>query len=609
MPRYPDSFIDLIRERVDLVELVGRQVPLKKQGNGWLGLCPFHHEKTPSFSVRPDKGYKCFGCGVGGDAFDFVMRSRGCGFNEAVEELASLTGLPLPRTSTETPEERQRVERRQQLLELLTMVREFYRAALQAPGGASARHYLAQRGVHAQTIQREGLGYAPAGWNHLLDRFGGGDAAVELLESAGLVTRKSQGERPYDRFRDRLIFPIHDLKGRCVGFGGRLIGPGEPKYLNSPETELFQKGKLLYGLESAREAIRREGAAMVVEGYMDRLALVEHGILPVVATLGTALTADHLKLLWQHTRRIHFCFDGDAAGEKAAWRALELYFDGLEADRHADFLFLPSGEDPDQLVRREGAAGFVQRIGSAVAPVDFLVQRLSAGLHLSAPEGRAAVVHRAQPLLAKVRDPLLRELYLETLGQRLQLPIPWVQGANRVHPAGPRVGQPPPQRVPVTRRAGTAARVTRQRDHEQALLALLLRHPRLVSEYEEELGRLHLENAQLAPLLTELISMASRSVRPPDHPPWAWFSNPELNRCAQDVLASEEVAPEQVEQELAGCLISVRLQALRRERLNLMRRIDLEGDQDHGLTARCRALKLEEQRMLEQKTMPPGATG
>ncbi|MBF0270732.1 MAG: DNA primase [Magnetococcales bacterium] len=595
MPRYPDTLIDLIRERVDLLELVGRRVTLKKQGTGWQGLCPFHNEKTPSFSVRPDKGYKCFGCGEGGDAFDFVMKSKGVGFNEAVEELAAMTGISLPRDGPEDPETARREESRRRVLEMLAAVRAWYREELTAPGGNMARRYLADRGLKPATVENEGLGYAPGGWSRLLDRFGGGEAAGELLEQAGLVTRKAPGERLYDRFRDRIIFPIHDLKGRCVGFGGRLMGPGEPKYLNSPETEVFQKGKLLYGLETARESIRKSGSAIVVEGYMDRLSLVDKGVLPVVATLGTALTPDHLRLLWQQTRKIHFCFDGDAAGEKAAWRALELFFDGLEADRHAAFLFLPPGEDPDEVVRREGAAGFARRIEGAIAPIEFLVRRLGAGLNAADPEGRAALMHRARPLLAKVKDPLLRELYAETLGQRLHIPLRFAQG---VRPPEPRPVRASPAPRPV-RQGQTPS----QRDHEQALLALLLRHPRLAKEREEELSRLQLENAQLAALLTELIEWGQQGADSSGRWPPERFSTPEMARRVQEILAAEELSPDLADEEFDGCLISVHVKTLRRERMNLMRRIDLEGDHDNTLTSRCRALKLEERRVLERKTV------
>ncbi|MBF0439788.1 MAG: DNA primase [Magnetococcales bacterium] len=601
MPRYPDSLINLIRERVDLLELIGRQVTLKKQGSSWMGLCPFHNEKTPSFSLHPDKGYKCFGCGEGGDAFAFLMKSKGIGFTEAVEELAAMTGTPLPRShEAEDPEAIRRRESRRRVLEILSATRDFYQEQLAAPIGSSARHYLEARGLKPETIRRAGLGFAPLGWTRVLDRFGGGDAAGELLEMAGLVVRKDAGEKLYDRFRDRIIFPILDLKGHCVAFGGRLMGPGEPKYLNSPETDVFQKGKLLYGLNDAQIAIQKASGAIVVEGYMDRLALVDHGLENVVATLGTALTTDHLRLLWQRTRKIYFCFDGDSAGEKAAWRALEMVFDGLEADHHASFLFLPKGEDPDQVVRREGAAGFLERIKTGLSPIEFLIRHLGVGLSAHSPEGRAALVHRARPLLSKVKDPLLRELYAETLSQRLQIPTQFAQATTRRPLA--ETGRIPP-RMPPRPVHTPNRRAMAERDHEQALLALVLRYPRFVMEREEELSRLQLENAQLFALLTELIELGHQFKETPEIWPMSRLSSKEMGQWVRTILAAEELAPEMAEREFEGCLTSIHIKALRQERVRLMRQIDLEGDFDNTLIKRCCALKLEEQRVLGDKVV------
>ncbi|MEO5332229.1 MAG: DNA primase [Magnetococcus sp. YQC-5] len=612
MPRYPDSFIDLIRERVDLLELVSRQVTLKRQGSSWLGLCPFHNEKTPSFNVRPGKGFKCFGCGVGGDAFEFLMKLKGFGFNEAVEELAGMVGIPLPRIEQEDPQAIRQREARNRLLDLLSATREFYREQLAAPVGEQARHYLKERGVKPETIQRFGLGYAPLGWTHLLDRFGGGEAAGELLESAGLVTSKAPGEKRYDRFRNRLMFPIQDIKGRCVAFGGRILGPGEPKYLNSPETELFQKGKLLYGLEAAQEAMQKAGSALVVEGYMDRLALVEHGLENVVATLGTAMTHEHVRLLWQRTRKIIFCFDGDAAGEKAAWRGLEMVLDGLEADRHVIFLFFPSGEDPDQVVRREGAKGFEERIKRGITPMEFMIRKLGVGLDPQTPEGRAGLVHRARPLLEKVKDPLLRELYTETLSQRVHIPMHYARVETLRRPeeksfrsqgsSGAKVPYKPYNVTSkVKQELRQPANKVASRNHEQALLALLLRLPRLVKEREEELSRLELEDRQLGGMLAELIEMGHEYVEAPASWPKKPFANREMSRMADAILASEEMTLELAEQEFDGCLISIHIQALRKERMRLMRQMDLEGDDDARLFKRCCALKLEEERVLGDK--------
>ncbi|MBF0295556.1 MAG: DNA primase [Magnetococcales bacterium] len=596
MPRYPESLIDQIRDRVDLLELVGRQVHLKKQGANWLGLCPFHNEKTPSFSVRPDRGYKCFGCGASGDLFDFVMKSKSLDFNAAVEELAGQAGIRLPDTRQEDPEAARKRQAQDRLLELLAAARGFYQERLASPVGARARHYLAERGMKEETARRFGLGFAPPGWSQVLDRFGGGEAAAELLAQAGLVTRKAPGEKWYDRFRNRLMFPIADLKGRCVAFGGRVLDAGEPKYLNSPESELFQKGKLLYGLDTAQEAIRKEGGVIVVEGYMDRLSLAEHGLEHTVATLGTAMTPEHLRLLWQRTHRIHFCFDGDAAGEKAAWRALELVLDGLDADRHVGFLFLPKGEDPDQVVRREGAEGFAARLRKGVSPIEFLLRHLGNGLELHTPEGRAALAHRARPMLGRIRDPLLRELYAQTLGQRLEIPVQYALEPET---------RPP---VPMARRVErpTRAVAVMERNHEQALLALLLRQPRLVMEREEELSRLKLENAQLLELLTEMIELGHGFADPPSSWPLEQFPTRELSLRARSILAAEETPLELAEEEFEGCLVSLHLKALRLERGRLMRRLEREGDEDGSLLKRCCALKLEEERMLCNKKAGEG---
>lgn len=600
MPRYPDSFVELLRERVDLLELVGRHVQLKKQGASWQGLCPFHHEKTPSFNLHPDRGFKCFGCGVGGDAFAFVMKIKGIGFSEALEELAAMSGIPLPKVGPDDPQAEQRREFRQRLLDLLAATKAFYREQLQAPIGGQAREYLRKRGLKATTIDRFGLGFAPLGWSHVLDRFGGGDAAGELLEQAGLVTRKAPGEKLYDRFRNRIIFPIHDIKGRCVAFGGRILGVGEPKYLNSPETELFQKGKLLYGLDSALAAIHKEGSGIVVEGYMDRLALVDHGLEHVIATLGTAMTSDHLKLLWQRTRKIYFCFDGDAAGEKAAWRALELVLDGLEADRHAVFLFLPQGEDPDEVVRREGAQGFLDRLKTGMTPMEFLIRQLGVGLNVHSPEGRAALVHRVTPLLNKVKDPLLRQLYAETLSQRLHIPAHFAQVVNQT-PAPMRGTVDIPFVSPRPKRRMPNRSTPVERDHEQMLLALVLRQPRYVKEREEELSRLRLENAQLSELLTELIGLGHQFFEAPVSWPLEKLSGFEMVKCAQNILLAEETELEFADKEFEGCLVSLHVKALHMEKKRLMRQIDLEGDADASLFKKCRALTLEEQRVRGDK--------
>ncbi|MBF0189222.1 MAG: DNA primase, partial [Magnetococcales bacterium] len=439
---FTDSFLDALRDRIDMVELVSRHVTLKRSGGNWLGLCPFHDEKTPSFSVRPDRGfYKCFGCGAGGDAIAFLMQIKGATFPEAVEELAAISGLPLPESRPVTPEQsRQRRERQEQYTRMERIAR-YFSEQLQHPPAEGARRYLQKRGLSRRSIERFGIGFAPPGWSGLIDHFAGGRAALDLLEPLGLVIRKESGNAGYDRFRNRIIFPIRDLRGRCIAFGGRAMNPEEPKYINSPETVLFNKSRTLFGLNLAQEAIRREGSALVVEGYMDVISLAEHGISNSVAPLGTALTSDHLQMLWSRTHRILFCFDGDTAGRKAAWRAAERTLDGLDADRHAGFVFLPDGVDPDDMVRREGADRMRDRlVNSAHSLRDLLFSKMGEGLDLEGPEGRAATMHRALPFIERIRDPLLRALYVEEFRSRLHLPESWQPAQGGPGQGGPGQG-------------------------------------------------------------------------------------------------------------------------------------------------------------------------
>ncbi|MBF0453600.1 MAG: DNA primase [Magnetococcales bacterium] len=575
MARYPESLIEEIRERIDLLEVVGQYVNLKKNGVNWLGLCPFHSEKTPSFNVRPDKGfYKCFGCGKGGDAFDFLIKIKGVDFFEAIEELAGIAGIPLPKLTRDTPKQSQEKQEREKLRQRLASALSFFRQTLHAPHGQLARRYLSDRGLKPETIEKFQLGYAPPGWSNLLDHFGNQESLSKELEKVGLVVRKDEENRQYDRFRDRIIFPIFDLKGHCIAFGGRALGSGQPKYINSPETPLYRKGDILYGLEKNQEAIQREEQVLVVEGYMDLIALANHGIDPVVATLGTALTPNHLRLLWRRTRRILFCFDGDRAGEDAAWRALEQVIDGLKADRTAQFLFLGQNEDPDEVVRREGAAGFKKLMERATPLIDFLIRRLGRGLTLDSPEGRAALVHRVRPFLEKVGDPLLRELYADTVGQRYNIPLhrvvsdraterkvtpsppPWIGSAQRSRPGGREENRP--GRV-------FQAPVTFGRDVEQLLLYLLLRKPGRIVEQEDQLGELALENPQFAQLLTDLLGVEAEKLEQEGFDLFNHLSSPGLLATAREILSKEEIIPESEEEELLGCMTAIQIQQTKKE--------------------------------------------
>ncbi|MFP4181655.1 MAG: DNA primase, partial [Thiohalospira sp.] len=361
--RIPQNFIDDLVSRTDIVEVIGERVPLKRKGREYAACCPFHDERTPSFYVSPEKQfYHCFGCGAHGTALGFLMDYGHLSFPEAVEDLAGRLGLDVPR---EGDDGRPPAPDRTPLYETLAAAADYYRAMLRRHDQARrAADYLKGRGVSGATARDYGLGFAPPGWRNLLPALGGGEETRKRLVEAGLLIERDDGG-VHDRFRDRVIFPIHDHRGRPIAFGGRILGDGEPKYLNSPESPVFHKGRELYGLYEARRALRRLDRLLVVEGYMDVIALAGAGVHHAVATLGTATTADHLDRAFRLTGEVVFCFDGDRAGREAAWRALENALPVLRDGRSVRFLFLPEGEDPDTLVRREGGAAFGERENAA----------------------------------------------------------------------------------------------------------------------------------------------------------------------------------------------------------------------------------------------------
>ena len=410
----PQDFIGDLVARADVVEVIGRRVQLKKAGREFKACCPFHDEKTPSFTVSPTKGfYHCFGCGAHGTPIDFLMEFDHMSFPEAVETLANSMGLEVPRTESDRP-----ARRYDELFELTSRVERFWQNALRE--NDAAVNYLKQRGIDGTTAKRFGLGYAVDGWSTLLDKFGTSPEAIERLLAAGLIIRKDNGGH-YDRFRDRITFPIRDARGRCIGFGGRAMGDGEPKYLNSPETVLFHKGRELYGLFEARQALRQIERLVVVEGYMDVVALARHGIDFSVATLGTATTMDHLNRLFRLTENIDFCFDGDRAGKQAAWRALETALPQIREGRQVRFVFLPDGHDPDSFVNEFGSATFIDALDNGVALSDYLIAELASQVNLETVDGRARLAELAKPLLAKIPPGVYRELLVESLAETVQL--------------------------------------------------------------------------------------------------------------------------------------------------------------------------------------------
>ena len=412
----PNDFIQTLLSRVDIVEVIDRYVPLKKAGANYVACCPFHSEKSPSFSVSPSKQfYHCFGCGAHGTAVGFLMEYGGKAFPDAVEELARDAGLTVPRV--ERPGEREKRDEAQDLNEILLTAAKYYRAQLKdAP---HAIDYLKSRGLTGEVAARFGIGYAPDAWQGLESVFPKYDAPE--LDAAGLVINGDGGKR-YDRFRDRVMFPIHDTRGRVIGFGGRVMGAGEPKYLNSPETPVFSKGRELYGLYLARSGIRDAGRVVVVEGYMDVVALAQHGIECAVATLGTATTPTHVQKLFRLTDTVAFCFDGDNAGRKAAWRALENTLPVLADGKNAVFLFLPDGEDPDDFVRKRGRAAFERAVEAAVPLSEFLLADLAARHPPTSAEGRAALVAAARPHLAQINAPVLATILRRRLSELAGIP-------------------------------------------------------------------------------------------------------------------------------------------------------------------------------------------
>ena len=414
----PQSFIDDLLNRTDIVEVVGSRIQLKKAGKNYSARCPFHNEKTPSFSVSPDKQfYYCFGCGAGGNALGFVMDHDNLDFIQAVEDLAKRAGMDVPREEGRSNKPRQPTD--SPLYPLLTAAADYYRQALKShPSRQAAVNYLKGRGLTGEIARDFGLGFAPPGWDNLFKHLGGDALQVKAMIDAGLLIENAETGKRYDRFRDRVMFPIRDSRGRIIAFGGRVLGDDKPKYLNSPETPVFHKGQELYGLFEARKNNRDLDEIMVVEGYMDVIALAQQGLRNAVATLGTATSEEHIKRLFRLVPSILFCFDGDQAGRKAAWRALEAVMPNLQDGRRARFLFLPEGEDPDSLVRAEGPDAFRARLNQQAQPLaDYFFQQLMDEADPRSLEGKAHLATLATPLIEKIPGNNLRTLMRQRLSE------------------------------------------------------------------------------------------------------------------------------------------------------------------------------------------------
>ncbi|MGM0785146.1 MAG: DNA primase [Pseudomonadota bacterium] len=415
----PQRFIDDLLARVDVVEVVGERVALKKTGRNHSGLCPFHQEKTPSFTVSADKQfYHCFGCGAHGNALRFLMEYERLSFPEAVEQLAGRLGLEVPREGRDDPQAQARERKRKEGVNLLELAASFFRERLNMPEAQAARDYLSRRGLSREVLADFGIGYAPEGWEGLKRHLTERDIPEAVQVEYGLLVHREESGRTYDRFRDRVMFPIRDVRGRTIAFGGRVLGDAKPKYLNSPETPVFHKGRELYGLYEARQANARLERLLIVEGYMDVVALAQFGIRNAVATLGTATSEEHLARLFRVVDEVVFCFDGDRAGRQAAARALETVLPLMIDGRQARFLFLPEGEDPDSLVRREGCEAFSDRITCASPLSEFLFDQAARGRDLARIEDRERYASQVLGVIGKLPEGVLRTLLLGELSRR-----------------------------------------------------------------------------------------------------------------------------------------------------------------------------------------------
>jgi len=509
--RIPEQFVDDLLARVDIVDVIQERVPLKKAGRDWSARCPFHDERSPSFTVSPAKQfYHCFGCGAHGSAIGFLMNYDRLEFPDAVEELANRLGLKVPyEGGREAPREDS-----SDLYNLLEAAAAFYRRQLGENAHASA--YFAERGLDEKTLARFNLGYAPDAWDALKNALGTSAPRIALLEKAGMLTSGERGSK-YDRFRKRVMFPILDRRGRTIAFGGRIIPsdrpdrenqnagvhartsqqdatPKEasdkaegPKYLNSPETPLFHKGRELFGLWQVREAHTKIPRLIVVEGYMDVISLHQYGVPQAVATLGTATTRDHAEILFRQCADVYFCFDGDRAGRQAAWRAVESVLPRMRDGRQALFLFLPDGEDPDSLVRKEGLAGFEQRLKDATPLSEFFFAEIGKDVNLASLDGKARLAERARPLLAQIPDGAFRDLMLAELdkstGVRVQVAAAPTDANTRSKPARPQ-----------------------QRSLVRAAITLLVQRPALALALDPPWSFAELRQPGI-PLLVELIAL------------------------------------------------------------------------------------------------------
>ncbi len=587
----PQSFIQDLLNRVDIVDVVGRYVQLKKGGANFMGLCPFHNEKSPSFTVSPTKQfYHCFGCGAHGTAIGFLIEYSGLGFVEAVKDLAQGVGMTVPDEDRLPPAQRAEVQAKSLALsDVMTKACDYYRHQLR--GAQRAVVYLKNRGLTGEIAAKFGLGYAPEGWDNLRSVFP--DYDIPALVETGLVIDKSEeeghGRKRYDRFRDRIMFPIRNTKGQVIGFGGRVLDTGEPKYLNSPETPLFQKGHELYGLFEARQAIREAGYVLVTEGYMDVVALAQLGFPQAVATLGTACTATHVQKLLRQTDHVVFSFDGDAAGRRAARRALDACLPHATDNKTLKFLFLPAEHDPDSYIRELGAEAFEEQVRNAMPLSQFLINEVTQDVDLSSPEGRARAQFDAKPLLQAMPPSALRLQIVRRLAQvtqttpaEIETLFELVQPVARTKVAPPRAKRTPPMGL------------------ERQMIRLLVAHPALASGIDQDALD---ATAQLAPdnaaMLKQLVD-ACLALGPQAN--FAALAeqlraiNNDFAPLIAEIAADTESDPETARLELAGAVRQTKMQVLKAE----MDRLAVTGLATEEARTRYRELMQQQEQLRQQ---------
>ena len=540
--RIPDSFIDELLARLDIVDVIERRVPLKKAGREWTACCPFHNERSPSFYVSPAKQFfHCFGCGAHGSAIKFLMDYERLEFPDAIEELAQAVGLKVPFENSRDNAPR---EDKTDLYAVLDAAARWYEGEL--PKSADAKAYCAKRGLDAETIARFRIGWAPAGYDGVIRTLGTNERRMQLLTEAGMVASSERGSK-YDRFRERLMFPIMDRRGRVIAFGGRVLQSDQgPKYLNSPETPLFHKGRELFALWQVKQANSNLARIVVVEGYMDVIALHQAGLPIAVATLGTATTPDHTEVLFRAAPDVVFCFDGDRAGRAAAWKALESALPRLRDGRQAYFLFLPDGEDPDSLVRKEGKEGFEKRLREATPLSEYFFGELSHDVDMASLDGRARLAERVRPLIARLPDGAFRDLMAQELEKR--------SGARAV------LEQDSHARRAVQRPVAV------QRSLVRSAIALLLAQPGVADQVDKPYAFLRLDKPGVE-LLAELLDTAR--ARPGINPAMLveHFSERPEYEALQKLMAATVVGEPEIQRtEFFDALVKMEQQAITQRR-------------------------------------------